>query len=172
MYTYHSCCLRLFRLHTDASGAGLGAVLSVLREEKELPVAYFFQQLQGAQRRYSATELECLDVVVAIRHFEVYLAGQTFELVTGHQALQGLRSSTNHNRQLTRWALFLQDFDFKVTYRPGPDNSGLSRQCWTWEENVDADEGATLSGDGEELRVGNVADRPQTGRRQLRLLDN
>ena len=79
-----------FRLHTDASGACLGAVLSVLREEKELPVAYFSQQLQGAQRRYSATELECLAVVVAIRHFEVYLAGQTFELVTDHQALQGL----------------------------------------------------------------------------------
>ena len=157
-----------FRLHTDASGAGLGAVLSVLREEKELPVVYFSQQLQGAQRRYSATELECLAVVVAIRHFEVYLAGQTFELVTDHQALQGLRSSTNHNRRLTRWALFLQDFDFKITYRPGPDNSnadGLSRQCWTWEENVDTDEGATLSGDGEELRVGRCG-RPATDRQE------
>ena len=91
-----------FRLHTDPSGAGLGAVLSVLREEKDLPVAYYSQQLQGAQRRYSATELECLAVVVAIRHFEVYLAGQTFQLVTDHQAIQGLRSSTNHNRRLTR----------------------------------------------------------------------
>ena len=38
-----------FTLHTDASGAGLGAVLSVLRDEMELPVAYFSKQLQGAE---------------------------------------------------------------------------------------------------------------------------
>ena len=43
-----------FRLHTDASGVGLGAVLSVVRGDEERPVAYFSKQLQGAQRRYSA----------------------------------------------------------------------------------------------------------------------
>ena len=87
-------------------------------------------------------------MMVAIRHFEVYLAGQTFELITDNQALKGLRSSTNHNRRLMRWALFLQDFDFVVTYRPGPDNSnadGLSRQCWPVEEDA-VESGATLSG--------------------------
>ena len=55
-----------FRLHTDASGAGLGTVLSVVHSEEELPVAFFSKQLQGAEFRYSATELECLAVVVAI----------------------------------------------------------------------------------------------------------
>ena len=40
-----------FRLHTDASGAGLGAVLSVVRSEEELPVAFFSKQLQGAELR-------------------------------------------------------------------------------------------------------------------------
>ena len=127
----------LFRLHTDASGVGLGAVLSVVRGGVELPAAYFSKQLQGAQKRYSATELECLAVVSAIKHFEIYLAGQTFELVTDHQALKGMQSSSNHNRRLTRWALFLQDFSFKVTYRPGAENAnadGLSRQCWEQEK--------------------------------------
>ena len=62
----------LFRLHTDASGVGLGAVLSVVRGGVELPAAYFSKQLQGAQKRYSATELECLAVVSAIKHFEIY----------------------------------------------------------------------------------------------------
>ena len=35
-----------FRLHTGASGEGLGAVLSVLRDK---PVVYFSKQLQGAE---------------------------------------------------------------------------------------------------------------------------
>ena len=87
-----------YRLHTDASGAGLGAVLSVVRNGEEYPVAYYSRQLQGAEVNYSSTELECLAVVASIRHFEVYLAGRSFELVTDHQALQGLRTSRNHNR--------------------------------------------------------------------------
>ena len=154
-----------FRLHTDASGVGLGAVLSVIRDNKELPAAYYSRQLKGPERRYSATELECLAVVMAIKHFEIYLAGQRFELVTDHLALKGLRSSTNHNRRLTRWCLFLQEFDFVVTYRPGPENTnadGLSRQCWTWEDDVDAVEGTTPLGEGKSQRRGRCGNQPQT----------
>ena len=101
-----------YRLHMDASGAGLGAVLSVVRSGEECPVAYYSRQLQGTEVNYSSTKLECLAVVAYIHHFEVYLAGRSFELVTDHQALQGLRTSRNHSRQLTRWSLFLQDFMF------------------------------------------------------------
>ena len=73
-----------YRLHTDASGAGLGAVLSILRKGNELPVAYFSRQLHGAEAHYSSMELECLAVVFAVKHFEVYLAGREFELFTDH----------------------------------------------------------------------------------------
>ena len=47
-------------------------------------MAYYSRQLQGAEANYAATELECLAVVAAVRHFETYLAGQEFELVTDH----------------------------------------------------------------------------------------
>ena len=153
----------LFRLHTDASGVDLGAVLSVIRREEELPVAYYSRQLKGAESHYSVTELECLSVVRAIQHFEVYLAGQHFELVTDHQALQGLTTSNNQNRRLTRWALFLQDFSFNVTYRPGPENTnadGLSRQCWRLEEQARSE--AKISWDGTGLSGGRCGAPPQT----------
>ena len=122
-----------YTLQTDASGAGVGAVLSVVRKGEELPVAYFSRQLHGAEVNYSSTELECLGVVAALKHFEVYLAGRKFVLMTDHQALPGMSTSTNHNRRLTRWALYLQNFDFSMQYRPGPKNGnadGLSQQCW------------------------------------------
>ena len=42
-----------------------------------------------------------------------------------------------------------------VTYRPGPENTnadGLSKQCWTWEDDVDAVEGTTPLGEGKSQR--------------------
>ena len=138
-------------------------MLSVIRKGEELPVAYYSRQLKGAESYYSATELECLAVVRAIQHFEVYLAGQHFELVTDHQALQELTTSNNQNWRLTCWALFLQDFSFNVTYRPGPEHSnadGLSRQCWRLEEQARSE--AKISGDGTGLSGGRCGALPQT----------
>ena len=76
-----------YRLQTDASSTGIGAVLSVVWNDEVFPVAFYSRQLRGAELNYSATELECLGVVCAIKNFEVYIAGQEFELVTDLQAL-------------------------------------------------------------------------------------
>ena len=111
----------------------MGAVLSVVQKGEELLVVYLSRQLHGAEVNYSSTELECLGVVAALKHYKVYLTRQKFVLMTDHQALTGMSTSTNHNRRLTRWTLYLQDFDFSMQYRPGPKNGnadGLPRQCW------------------------------------------
>ena len=55
-----------FVLQTDASGIGLGAVLSVTRDGEELPVAFYSRKLQPRECKYSATELEGLAVVAAV----------------------------------------------------------------------------------------------------------
>ena len=62
-----------FLLHTDASGLGVGCVLNVCRDGEILPAAFYSHQLQGAEVRYSATELEALTVVESIKHFLHYL---------------------------------------------------------------------------------------------------
>ena len=108
-----------YRLQTDASVAGVGAVLSEVQDGVEKPTAFFSRQLTAAEKNYTASELECLGIITAVRHFEVYLTGRNFALVTDHQALQGLRTSRHLNRRLTRWAMFLQDYDFDLQYRPG-----------------------------------------------------
>lgn len=71
----------VFIMHTDASGAGIGATLNVLREGEERPVAYFSRQLQGAQKRYSATELEGLAIFKAVHFFAHFLYGRRFTVV-------------------------------------------------------------------------------------------
>lgn len=128
-----------FVLQTDASGHGIGAVLSVMRDGEELPVGYFSKKLSPAERKYAATELECLAVVRAVEHFAVHLLGRPFTIVTDHRALQYLDSSRHLNGRLTRWALQLQQHHFTVRYRPGRNHQnadGLSRQAWSSDDQA------------------------------------
>ena len=82
----------VYVLQMDASEGGVGAVLNVVRGGKTLPVAFFSKQLQGAERRYSATELEALAVFRSINFFAHYLYGREFTVYTDHQALVTMRT--------------------------------------------------------------------------------
>ena len=108
-----------FIVQTDASGRGVGAILSVVRGGQELPVAYFSRKLKPREMKYSATELEGLAVVNAVQHFDVYLVTHPFIVVTDHRALVFLNSTRHANGRLARWALALQPYTFTLQYRPG-----------------------------------------------------
>ena len=126
-----------FVIHSDASGLGVGATLNVVREGVELPVAFFSRQLQGAEKRYSATELEALAIFKAINFWDHFLYGQTFEVYTDHKALVSLLKSKRLNKRLYEWMLKLMEFSCTILYKPGKDNldaDGLSRQAWCSEE--------------------------------------
>ena len=123
-----------FILQTDASGVGLGAVLSVKRGEEELPVAFHSRKLQPREQRYSASELECLAVVDAVRHFGGYLIPQRFTVETDHRALVYLQTANHHNGRLARWALQLQPYAFDIRYRPGKDNVNADVLSRMWDE--------------------------------------
>ena len=132
----------IFLLQTDASGKGIsGILISVIRNETEHPVAFYSRQLQDRERAYAATELECLAVKESVQHFEVYLHGYHFTVQTDHKTLESLLKSTL-NPKLTRWALYLQQFDMEIQYRPGIANQnadGLSRQAWSVEDESQND---------------------------------
>ncbi len=67
----------MFVVHTDASCRGIGEVLNVCRDGDVLPVAFFSQQIRGAEHRYSATELEALAVVLTVNNFPALFVWQT-----------------------------------------------------------------------------------------------
>ena len=126
-----------FFLHSDASGLGVGATLNVVCDGADMPVAFFSRQLQGAQRFYSATELELLAIFLSIQHFDHFLVGTDFVVVTDHKALIYLLHSKKLNRRLYGWMLKLLDFTFSIIYRPGvhhQDADRLSRQAWNMED--------------------------------------
>ena len=122
-----------FTLHCDASRAGIGATLNVWRDGRQVPVAFYSKQLQGAQHHYSATELEGLAVFKSVHFFSHFLYGCRFDVFTDHKALVSLLRSRVLNRRLHGWVLQLLQFDFKISYRPGAENAdadALSRQAW------------------------------------------
>ena len=59
-----------FPMETDASGAGLGAILSQSGSSGgRRPIAFASRTLQAHERNYRSTELEALGVVWAVKHF-------------------------------------------------------------------------------------------------------
>ena len=116
----------MFILDTDASGTGIGAVLSQVsfpehcsNPEQERVVAYYSCTLSQPERRYCVTHKERLAVVKAIKHFHVYLYGRKFLLRTDHSALQWLLSFCHPEGQVARWLERLQQYEFTVEHRAG-----------------------------------------------------
>ena len=106
-------------LHTDVSGLGVSAVLSVLREGKEVLMAFFSRKLRGAEKNYSTTEWEALAIVAAVNHFLPLLYGKKFTVVTDHKPLTALMSSKTLNKRLQGWVLKLSEHNFDIVYRAG-----------------------------------------------------
>ena len=105
-----------FILDVDASGNGLGAILSQEVNGCEQVVAYASRALTKAERRYCATRRELLALVWGIRHFRPYLFGRTFIARTDHNSLKWLRNFRDPEGQVARWLKILAEYDFKVLH--------------------------------------------------------
>ena len=104
---------------TDASKTAITAILSQVQDGVERPISFVSRQLNPAESRYSASELEMLAVSWATRHFRCYLYGKQFVLRKDHAALKYMHNFAGNNSRLLRWSFRLSEFDFVVEYRPG-----------------------------------------------------
>eukprot|EP00731_Ephydatia_muelleri_P008795 Em0004g1133a len=108
-----------FMVDTDASGEGLGAVLSQYVSGVEHVIAFASRSLSKAERKYCATRREMLALVWAIKHFRPYLYGRRFTVRTDHASLRWLQSFHEPEGQVARWLECLSEYDFEVVHRPG-----------------------------------------------------
>ncbi|GFX96614.1 retrovirus-related Pol polyprotein from transposon 17.6 [Trichonephila clavipes] len=70
---------REFIVQTDASNAGMGAVLTQLTEQgEEHPILYLSKKFSEVEKRYCTTEKECASIVFAIKRLHYYLDGNSF----------------------------------------------------------------------------------------------
>ncbi|MFG1569991.1 Ty3/Gypsy family RNase HI domain-containing protein, partial [Staphylococcus aureus] len=79
---------KVFEVACDASGVGIGGVLS----QEGHPIAYFSEKLNEAKQRYSNYDREFYAVVQSLRYWRHYLLPKDFVLFSDHQALRFLSS--------------------------------------------------------------------------------
>ncbi|KAL0152767.1 hypothetical protein M9458_052490 [Cirrhinus mrigala] len=124
---------RAFLLEVDASGVAAGAVLLQRSEANlELPVCYFSKKFNESQRRYSTVEKEALALLLALRHFDVYLSANPFpvRVYTDHNPLVFLSRMQNLNQRLMRWSLIIQEYNLEIVHKRGSEmvlSDALSR---------------------------------------------
>ena len=83
-----------FKIQTDASKIGIGAVLMQTHPEGDLPVAYLSKKLTTTQMNWPATEQECYAIIYAIEKWHKYLDGREFIIETDHKPLLPFNTKT------------------------------------------------------------------------------
>ncbi|CAF4947096.1 unnamed protein product, partial [Rotaria magnacalcarata] len=112
-----------FKIQTDASKIGVGAVLMQTHPNGDLPVAYLSNKFTATQMNWPATEQECYAIVYAIEKWHKYLDGQSFSIETDHKPLLPLNSKQQLNSKCERWRLKLQQYRFTIKYIKGKHNT-------------------------------------------------
>ena len=159
-----------FRLETDASKFGLGAVLMQLQEhdKKYHPVAYGSRTVKDSESRYHSSKLEFLALKWAVtEQFKDMLYGNEFEVVTDNNPLTYVLTTPNLDATGHRWVSSLAGYTFSLRYRKGSDNKAadaLSRcpvesrkipkdekfeEVYRFEKDVEIDDGADSDSDTE-----------------------
>lgn len=111
---------------TDASGKGLGAVLSQRDDQgKELIISFASRALTPTENRYPAIEREALACAWALNHFRAFVWGKPVTIFCDHKPLVKLLTTdgtVNASARIARLSIRMQDFIHKVVYLPGKDN--------------------------------------------------
>ncbi|KAJ0810360.1 putative nucleotidyltransferase, Ribonuclease H [Helianthus annuus] len=107
-----------FILETDASGTGIGAVLS----QEHHPLAFFSQKLSDRLQQASAYTREMYAITQSIAKWRQYLLGHRFTIITDQQSLRNLNDQVIQTPEQHKWLGKLLGFDFDIIYRPGKHN--------------------------------------------------
>ena len=109
---------KVFEIACDASGVGIGGVLS----QEGHPIAYFSQKLNEAKQKYSTYDREFYVVVQALKFWRHYLLPHEFVLYSDHMALRYLQSQKRLSARHAKWIEFLQEYTFVLKHQAGIEN--------------------------------------------------
>ena len=137
-----------FNVEVDASDYAAGGILSQRGKDNILhPIAYFSTSFTNTQCKWAPVTKEAVALVLAVRHWYVYLSGTDFVLRSDHNPLVHLRQQKDPRGKFGRWIAQLEEYNYTVEYIGGKDNvkadllsrspaANLNQPLSTFEENV------------------------------------
>ena len=111
-----------FKLTTDASFNGAGAVLAQIKPDKTEEIIYLFSKsFNDTQTRWPIVELECLALVWALEKMEVLLLGRKFTWYTDSMVLKHMlenppKDLSRSARKISRFVSFINGYDFEIVH--------------------------------------------------------
>ena len=106
-------------LLTYASNVGIGVVVMQTQNGQDKVISYASRCLSTTERKYSATERECLAVYFACSKFRTFLIPGKVRCIVDHHSLCWLFNKPNLNPRLTNSCLWLQHYQLQVIYKSG-----------------------------------------------------
>ena len=113
-----------FKLHTDATEHGLGAVLYQKQDDDtECVIAYANRTLTKSERNYDIHKVEFLALKWSImERFLEYLYGGHFEVYTDNNPLTYILTTAKFDATGQRWVASLANYNFNIFYKSGKLN--------------------------------------------------
>lgn len=120
---HHPDFSKPYHLQTDCSGLGLAGVLYQIGDDEEIKILGFHSKtLKGPELKWTVTEQEFYAVISCMKKFETYLRGSSVVIKTDHKALAFVQNWKLYNSRITRWILYLEQFDYTVEHIRGKEN--------------------------------------------------
>jgi hypothetical protein len=107
-----------FTVETDASGVGMGAVLS----QQNHPIAFFSKPFCPKLLRASTYVRELHAITAAVKKWRQYLLGHPFVILTDHRSLKELMSQIIQTPEQQLYLSRLIGYDYTIQYRSGKTN--------------------------------------------------
>ena len=165
---------KTFKVHTDASEDGLGAVLYQDQDDETTRViAYASRSLKKSEQRYHSSKLEFLTLKWAITdQFDEYLYGGTFEVHMDNNPLTYVLTTAKLDAMGQRWVASLANYNFTIQYHSGKQNidaDALSRILWDIKSTNDPVliKSALVRGQGGDSTIPMIAPNEFTLNKQL-----
>ena len=112
-------------IHTDASLNKPGGVGFTIEQSDPVtgqmrPIMFGGRALTKAERNYTATEIELLAILYALKQCRMLLLNaKQHTIITDHVSLSFISSMKRSSGRLLRWYLILEEFNLKILYKPG-----------------------------------------------------